>query len=203
MRVHRVDHSHLFRASAAFTIGAAVLLAACSGDVARSDEPDGGTSGATAVTSPASAPGATGTATSPASAGGADLGELDVCALVSQEEVESVIGMPAGAAQAEEPSPPFFGCRFEDDALTQVVTVGVISWDDEETAESSFDFGAEDYPAVEGIGDRAYNAQPVNDITVLAGRYELSVGLYFISDDDEVELAMARDLAALALDRLP
>jgi hypothetical protein len=38
---------------------------------------------------------------------------------------------------------------------------------------------------------------------VLAGRYELSVGLYFVSDDDEAELAMASELAAVALDRLP
>ena len=131
------------------------------------------------------------------------VGEIDVCALLTKEEVEAVIGMPAGSAQPEESAPPFFGCRYEEDGLSQMVSIGVLAWGDAEEAEASFEFGADQYPAVEGIGDRAYNSQPIDDLTVLAGRYELSVGLYFVSDDDEAELAMASELAAVALDRLP
>jgi hypothetical protein len=129
--------------------------------------------------------------------------EVDVCALVSQDEVAAAIGMPAGSAQAEESPAPFFGCRYEDDGLTHVVSIGVIAWADSDDAEASFDFGADQYPAVEGIGERAYNSQPIGDVDVLTGRYEVSVSLHFVSDDDAAELAMARELAALVVDRLP
>jgi hypothetical protein len=131
------------------------------------------------------------------------VGEIDVCALLTKEEVEAVIGMPAGAAQPEESAAPYFGCRYEEDGLSQIVSIGVLAWGDAEEAETSFEFGADQYPAIEGIGDRAYNSQPIDDVSVLSGRYELSVGLYFVSDDDEAELAMASELAAVALDRLP
>ena len=131
------------------------------------------------------------------------VGEVDVCALLTKEEVEAVIGMTAGSAQREESPAPYFGCRYEEDGLSQIVSIGVLAWVDAEEAEASFEFGADQYPAVEGLGDRAYNSQPIDDVSVLAGRYELSVGLYFVSDDDEAELAMASELAAMALDRLP
>jgi hypothetical protein len=131
------------------------------------------------------------------------VGEIDVCALLTKEEVEAVIGLPAGSAQPEESAAPFFGCRYEEDGLSQMVSIGVFAWGDAREAEASFEFGADQYPAVEGIGDRAYDSQPIDDVNVLVGRYELSVGLYFVSDDDEAELAMASELAALALDRLP
>jgi hypothetical protein len=74
---------------------------------------------------------------------------------------------------------------------------------DPDEAEASFDFGAGQYPAIDGIGDRAYNSQPIGDVDVLAGPYEVSVSLYFASDDDAAELAMAGALAALVIDRLP
>ena len=131
------------------------------------------------------------------------VGEIDVCALLTKEEVEAVIGMPAGSAQPEESAAPYFGCRYEEDGISQMVSIGLFAWGDAEEAEASFEFGADQYPAVEGIGDRAYDSQPIDDVNVLVGRYELSVGLYFVSDDDEAELAMASELAALALGRLP
>lgn len=130
-------------------------------------------------------------------------GAIDACALLTKDEVEAVIGMPVGSPQPEESPPPFSGCRYEEDGLTQIVSIGVVAWNDVDEAEASFEFGADQYAAVEGLGDRAYNSQPIDDVTVLAGRYELSVGLYFVSDDDEAELEMARELAATALDRLP
>lgn len=133
----------------------------------------------------------------------ADDAGIDACALLTKDEVEAVIGMPVGSPQPEESPAPFFGCRYEEDGLTQIVSIGVLAWSDVEEAEASFEFGADQYPAIEGLGDRAYNSQPIDEVTVLAGRYELSVGLYFVSDDDEAELAMARELAATALDRLP
>lgn len=63
--------------------------------------------------------------------------------------------------------------------------------------------GAEQYEEVEGIGDRAIRSQPINDISVLSDRYEISVGLYLVSEDDDTEFEMAREIAALVVDRLP
>jgi hypothetical protein len=42
-----------------------------------------------------------------------------------------------------------------------------------------------------------------NDMTVLAGRYELSVGLYFVSEDDAAGFETAREFAQVIVGRLP
>lgn len=178
-----------------------LLLAACSGDDGSAGDDPGAATTPTAASSTTSAP----TATVATTSGGDETagGDIDVCALVPGGEVEAVIGMPVGPAQRDDFEDLFYGCRYEEEALTQVVTLGVIAYEDAEEAEDSFEFGADQYPAVDGIGDRAYNSQPIDDITVLAGRYEVSVGLYFVADDDDTEHAMARELATLLLDRLP
>jgi hypothetical protein len=206
---HRRPQRGGVRASILLVATLLVAVPACGGD------DDGAVSG-TEVTEVADSTGAdatdseatdlegasvTGAPTAAADAGA--VGEIDVCALLTKEEVEAVIGMPAGAPQPEESPAPFFGCRYEEDGLSQIVTIGVLAWSDAEEAERSFEFGADQYPAIEGLGDRAYNSQPIDEVSVLAGRYELSVGLYFVSEDDAAELAMALELAATALDRLP
>lgn len=152
-----------------------------------------------ATDTPVAPGGAASTATATAPAGGGTGEELDICALVTQQDVEAAIGMPAGPAQPDSMA-PFFGCRYE--LETDIVTVGVWVWDDADAAEASFEMVADQYPAVEGVGDRAYNSEPFDDLTVLSGRYEISVGL-FLSLDDADQLAMARDLAALLIERLP
>lgn len=128
--------------------------------------------------------------------------DLDVCTVLPGDDVADAIGKPVGAGRREDAA-PYLGCRYEAAGSPQIVTVGVIPYPDAEQAEESFDFAADQYPAVEGVGDRAYNSQPIADISVLSGRYEVSVGLYFVDDDDARELTMARDLAAILLDRLP
>lgn len=153
----------------------------------------------TAATDTPVATGGAATTATAAGAGGGETGEeIDICALVTQQDVEAAIGMPAGPAQPDS-MPPFFGCRYE--LETDIVTVGVWVWDDADAAEASFEMVADQYPAVEGVGDRAYNS-PIDDLTVLSGRYEISVGL-FLSLDDADELAMASDVAALLIERLP
>jgi hypothetical protein len=129
--------------------------------------------------------------------------DIDACALVTQDEVESIVGMPVGAPEPEDAPPPFFSCRYEDDEILPVVKVSIIASESADDAVSLFELGADQYPAVEGLGDRAYRSQPIDEITVLAGRYELSVGLYFVSEDDDAEFEMAREIAELVLPRLP
>jgi hypothetical protein len=166
----------------------AATLLTCSDDDDDAAEPGGGDG--TATQQPRTSTGGTGVS-------------IDVCALVTAEEIEAIVGEPIAEGEAEESAPPFFGCRYESDDITRVVTIGVIAWDDADDAEASFDIGADQYEAVEGIGDRAYRSQPINDITVLSGRYEISVGLYFVSEDDDDEFEMAREIASTVIDRLP
>jgi len=179
---------------------AMLLFAACSGG------DDSTTPGAGSPTAGATkAAGATSTAapTSAATKETSDGGALDICALIPQKDVETAVGAPVGAAKPDPSPPPFFGCRYEQDGITSVITISVIVHDDADDAKASFEVGADQYPAVEDIGDRAYNSQPIDDITVLDGRYEIAVGIYFGSDDNAAELKSAKDLAALVIERLP
>ena len=76
------------------------------------------------------------------------------------------------------------------------------SFPDEDEARSFFEFGSEQFEAVEGIGDAAYRSE-IHEITVLHDRYEIDVTLYFVSEDDDEEFEMARELAEMMIDRLP
>jgi hypothetical protein len=179
----------------------ATLLVACGGDDDDANDADA------TSTSPANA--AATSSDGGGAAGGAadDLEEIDVCALLTQAEVEAAIGQTAGPGAPEESFAEFGlgggACRFEADDITPVVTVSVLAWSNEEDADASFSFGEDQYPPVEGIGDRAYRSQPIDEISVLVGRYELSVGLYFVSEDDDEEFEMSRQLAELVISRLP
>ena len=135
--------------------------------------------------------------------------ELDVCSLISKAEVDGILGQTTGD--------PVFNsmgdagaaagltggdCRFEATGVTPVVSISVLAWRDQDDAESSFSaFTAAE--EIEGLGDRAVNTQPVGDVSVLRGRYEISVDLYFVDEDDSVELGMAREIAEIVLSRLP
>jgi len=186
------------RVTGSIRIGALLALAVIAGCAANGDG---------SLTTPAT-PDATVEASAraatpePTTAAGAPA-EIDVCALLSQAEVEGIASVPIGAAAAEDPLPPFFGCRYEDPDITPVITVGILAWDSPSDAESSFGFGADQHRAVDGIGDRAYRSQPIDDITVLQGRYEVSVGLYFVSEDEDTDFEVARQLAEIVIGRLP
>jgi len=173
---------------------ALALLAGCAAEGGGAATPDAADATVEATVGPATP--------EPTTAGGAPA-EIDVCALLSQAEVEGIVSVPVGPPAAEDPLPPFFGCRYEDPDITPVITVGILAWDSPSDAESSFGFGADQYPAVDGIGERAYRSQPIDDITVLQGSYEVSVGLYFVSEDEDADFEMARQLAEIVIGRLP
>ena len=193
----------------------AASLIACGG------EDDGSEDGLTAATVTSAPPGAStdtpdstagstgpGSEATPAesSAGAVD---LDVCSLLTQEEVEAAIGQPAGAPAFTPLGEAFAAqglgggdCRFEADGITPVVALTVLIWRDAETARSSFEFGSSSQ-AVEGIGDGARSTQPIGEISVLSGHYEVSLDIYFASEDDDAEFEMARELVEIAVSRLP
>ena len=192
-----------------------LLLAACGGD--DEDESTGtpsgtrapaatqtttgtqapaGTQSAEATESPAAE--ATQTATAAPQASG---GEIDPCALVTKEEAEAIIGESLGDP-LETITELLASCLYSTPDFDSV-NVDVLIYDDEDQAEGGFELALDinDYPEVEGIGDRAYDSRPIGDITVLKGKYELSVDVSV--EGGEADFETAKDVAAKAVDRLP
>lgn len=155
-------------------------LAACGGDDAA---PASSTSAAQSA-----APAATG-----------EVPDIDPCALVSQAEIERIIGMPVAALAPESPTPAgsltYFSCRSDD------LHIDIEAWSNAQEARRSFEFGHQ-YPAVEGLGFPATNTQPLGDLYALAGQFVVSVDL-FTNQDQAAQLEAAKQLARLVVDRLP
>ena len=168
------------------------LLAACGGDNEESTGTPSGTQAPAATGSPAaeetSAPQASG-------------GEIDPCALVTKEEAEAIVG-----ESLDEPvvtiTELLASCLYSTPDFDSV-SVDVLIYDREDDAKSGFQLAIDinDYPEVEGIGDQAYDSRPIGDITVLKGKYELSVDVSVEGGDADFETA--KDVAAKAVDRLP
>jgi hypothetical protein len=125
---------------------------------------------------------------------------IDACQLLTKQEVEAALGRTVGDA-IPEATPPFFGCRFAAPSGFDgaAMTVGVYGSPPEALATFEMALKINSYQQVSGVGDRAY-LSPINDITVLKGRYELSVDVTLSKGD---ERAAARRLAELAVARLP
>ncbi|HET7087862.1 MAG TPA: hypothetical protein VFL17_04365 [Anaerolineae bacterium] len=128
-------------------------------------------------------------------------GGVDTCALVIQEEAEAALGKPVGEPQRAD-TPPVYTCTYEADGFDNVGII-VVEYDDEQQAADAFQMAIDinDYEESSGIGERAYRSLII-DITVLTGRYELSIDVSD-SSDQEAQFQKARDLAEKALARMP
>jgi len=181
-----------------------ILLAACGGDDESTATPGGTrTAAATAAATGTRAPAATASprATQAATATAqASTGEIDPCALVTKAEAEAIVGESLGEP-AVTITEMLAGCLYSAPDFDSV-NVDVLTYDSEDDAKSLFQMAIDinDYPEIEGIGDRAYDSRPIGDITVLKGKYELSVD---VSTGGEDDLEVAKGLAAKAVDRLP
>jgi hypothetical protein len=194
-----------------------ILLAACGGDEESTATPGGtrtpaATATATGTLTAAATAAATGTrapatqasprATQAATATPqASTGEIDPCALVTKAEAEAIVG-----ESLDEPletiTELLVSCLYSTPDFDSV-NVDVLIYDSEDNAESGFQLALDinDYPEVDGIGDRAYDSRPIGEITVLKGKYELSVDVSVEGGDADFETA--KDVAAKAVDRLP
>jgi hypothetical protein len=130
-------------------------------------------------------------------------GELDPCALITKQEAEAIIG-----ESVDDPlvtiTELLASCLYSTPDF-RTVNVDVLTYDNENDAESGFQLAIDinNYPAIEGIGDRAYDSRPIGDITVLIGKYELSVDVGVSSSDSDADFETAKELAIQAVDRLP
>ena len=127
---------------------------------------------------------------------GAEGPAVDACTLLTDEEVEAILGDSASAEP--EVSPPFYGCRWSTGALSSV-TVDVISWASPEIAQSSFDFYLGDVTPVDGIGDGAlYNE--LLDLAFIIDSYEVTID---VTGEAPAARDHARELAPKVISRLP
>ena len=194
-----------------FGVVTGLALAACGGNDPSSD-------GSTANSSPptevdAQAPGTTDAldarANDPPASGdlaaddappagdlGAEGSAVDACTLLTDEEVEAILGDSASAEP--EVSPPFYGCRWSTGALSSV-SVDVISWANPDIAQSSFDFYLGDVTPVDGIGDGALYNELV-DLAFIIDSYEVTID---VTGEAPAARDHARELAPKVISRLP
>jgi len=172
-------------------ICALLLIAACGSD-SKEEEP----------TEPSGQQTPVETATSePADGGDQTSGEtVDACALLSADEAEAAIGAPVGEP-TQENTPPVFACSYEAAGFEGLSVVVVVFQDADQAADafqSAIDIN--DYDEVSGIGERAYTSV-IYDLSVLTGKYEVSIDVNPAGDGDEAELA--KSVAVTVLARLP
>lgn len=167
------------------------ILTACS--------PTAPTAAPIAVAEATQAPQAT--PTQQASVAAPESGVLDACTLITQAEAEQVLGTSTGSGQHED-TPPFYSCSYETENF-DLVQVVVVIYDDNAQAQDAYQMAIDinGYPELAGLGDRAYNAQPIFDVNVLTGNIEVSIDVSD-STNDATQLKNAIDLAKLVLSRL-
>jgi hypothetical protein len=126
---------------------------------------------------------------------------VNPCDLVTKGEAETALGASVGEPKVED-TPPVSACTYET-ANFETVQVVLTTFEDAGQAQDAFQSAIDinGYEEISGIGDRAYNAQPIFDISVLKGKYDVSIDLAL--PDDQDEMAVAEDLARTAVDRLP
>jgi hypothetical protein len=127
---------------------------------------------------------------------------VDACALVTRAEVEAVLGTPV-RDPARGDVAPVFSCSYSAASGFDTASLTVAAYGDTRQATDAYLLALKinDYKEVSGLGDRAYTS-PLSEITVLKGRYELSVDLS-MSIDKDAQMKKAIELANRALARLP
>ncbi|MGQ9554876.1 MAG: hypothetical protein ACUVWR_12270 [Anaerolineae bacterium] len=121
---------------------------------------------------------------------------------MTKQEAEAALGKPVGEGKRED-SPPLYACTYETADLDNVSIIVVEFSDTEEAADASqAEIDNNQYKEVSGIGDRAWRPSPIMDISVLKGKYELSIDV-LDGGDEEAQFQKARGLAEGALAKLP
>lgn len=139
-------------------------------------------------------------ATSEGSNGGSG-DAVDACQFVTQDEASAALGTGVGEGTRED-TPPFYACTYETEGFDQL-TVMVMVYPNAKDAEAAYQvvMKINDYPKIDGLGDRAYDTQPMGDVTAQKGKYEISVDI--LTADDAADFEVAKDLTKAALGRLP
>jgi hypothetical protein len=124
-------------------------------------------------------------------------GNIDPCSLLTDEEVEAVLG--ARVQGTPEEDYPLATCRWEREG-SLLVRVEAVSGD-EDVIEGLFELGQQRFEKVEGIGDRAHYSDFIKTLYVMIGGNTLVTVEVINSEIDEKQAAI--DLAEKAVNRLP
>jgi hypothetical protein len=127
---------------------------------------------------------------------------VDACALLTRAEAETALGKPVGEPVRQD-VPPVFSCAYQAAGGIEGVSINVTAFSDARQAADAHQLAIKinNYEEIKGVGDRAYRSL-IFDLTVLKGRYELSVDLTSSGDSKDAEFQKAKDLATRALARL-
>lgn len=175
-----------FLSLAVLSAAALFAFAACGGS-GDGDKLNGGT--------PAASQSPEGHAAAPTPVG------IDPCTLVTVTEAAAALGASVSEPQRGDLS-PFVSCFYRaSDAA--ILSVTLITYHNEADARAGFQLAidANSYRPLGDLGDDAYNAQPIYDVAVLKGIYELSIDI--ASGDPAAELTQSTELMRTALTRLP
>jgi hypothetical protein len=182
-------------------IVALAAAAACGGD---DDEPAAGDATRTAATD--GTDGADGHTAAPtddgdgAGDGPSDVPEVDVCALLTHDDVVELMETESEPGGRRD-DPPFFRCVYLTDAFLGVV-IGVYP-DDRQALEDYLErpvFGGEDAREIEGVGERAVWYEGNVALEVLQGDYIVTVEITATTTD---ALTRSTEMALRMLERLP
>jgi len=186
-------------------LGGLLVIAACGGDNEESTPSTqaSGTAAATGTRTATGTPAAQATQT-PAATAGPSGAAIDPCSLLTKAEVEAAIG-----ASVTEPEPEaaanLVACSYNDPEtpIFSLVSVTVFIGGDANEASDVYELtkdNAADAETVGGIGNDAFWDSVLNGLEVLEGKYDVRID---VSPDGGDELAIAKDLAAKVVDRLP
>lgn len=135
-------------------------------------------------------------------AAASESGAIDACALLTQADAENALGKSTGPAIPSD-LPPVYSCSYETSDF-DVVEIVVVVYNDAAQAQAGYAMAIEinGYPELNGIGERAYNAQPFFDVNFLSGNLEVSIDI-LDSSNNETQLQKATELAQIVFSRLP
>jgi hypothetical protein len=125
---------------------------------------------------------------------------VDACTLLTQEEVNTAMGVEMQVGEPQNLD-PVFSCQWTGPALE---SVGVsVLYGTEDALNTYYDL-AEDSEQVEGLGNRAqWSVGILNFIEVQTDEYVLDVVVNSAELEDEQTKTIAIDLAELTLERVP
>lgn len=127
--------------------------------------------------------------------------QIDACALLTQADAEGVLSAQTGPALPGD-APPLYSCSYQTENF-DVVQVVVLVYENQAQAQAAYQLAitTNGYTEIPGLGDRAYNAQPIFDVNVLVGNLEVTVDISD-STDDATQLQNSIELAELVISRL-
>jgi hypothetical protein len=176
-------------------VGAAALIAACTGS------PAGSPGSSTAVGGGGSDPGGQASAGSPAAQGGGGVSSMSGCSLLTPAEIQQAIGAAVKAGTFQTGNPEQTNCDWEgqdDDTLS--VGVNVQPYDDTLWTTMS---SASAATAVSGLGEAAYKGYPhAGDLAIKQGGHEIDVAIVDFKDSQDKVDAAVLTLAKLVLSRV-